>query len=462
MTPLPQKAAILTLGCRLNQADAALMADNLRRHGFEMAPWGTAADLLVVNSCTVTATAAAKTRRAVRAARRRFPHAYLVVAGCDVELSADAWLAEGGVDLIVGNTGKTRLGELLPPDLARERVQARLLPLPGQGAAPFLEEGTGLFPERTRAHLKIQEGCDHGCSYCIVPRVRGAARSRIWDDVLREAGTLLERGYREIVLTGVNIAEFRAGARDLADLVRALLALDQGFRIRLSSTEPGAVIPRIAGLMREEPRLCPFLHLPLQHADNRILAAMNRRLRFEAFAELTAQVRETVPGIGLGTDLIVGFPGETDEIFAACCENIRRTPVHHLHVFSFSPRAGAPAAALDGRVRGDVAAQRAAILTRIGREKARAFAASQTGRTVTVLTEERDRNGAWQGWSGNYLRVHIESRRPLIANQFVPVRIRTPTDGRHVAGVEVLEGRSPAGPVPVAPREQDGRERRQK
>jgi threonylcarbamoyladenosine tRNA methylthiotransferase MtaB len=433
----PKRAAIYTLGCRLNQADTALLGADLVEHGYRLVPWGTPAELLVVNSCTVTAESAAKTRKAVHGARRRSPDALVVVVGCAAELEAAAWQADGEVDLIVGNVAKTRLSQILPRGLERPRqpsVHVGAVPRREAPPAAFSEAGTGVYPERTRANLKIQEGCDFGCSYCIVPRVRGPARSRQWSDALREADELRRRGHREIVLAGVNIATYSDQGRDLADLVEAILALGPGFRVRLGSTEPGSVLPRLIRLMGREPRLCRFLHLPLQYGEDTVLRAMQRRYTVAEYTGLAQAAATALPGLCLGSDIIVGFPGETAASFESCRETVRCLPINHLHVFTYSVREGTPAAVLPGTVPGDLAARRAAELSRLGLEKAKALARSQVGQTLEIITEARTPRGFWQGWSDNYLSVEIPDAPDLAANQWVRVRIETDLGGRRLRG----------------------------
>jgi len=430
------KAAIHTLGCRLNQADSALIAGTLERHGFAMVPWNEPCDLAVINSCTVTAAAARKTRQAARAMRRRFPTTYLVLAGCDANVAADAWVADGTVDLVVPNPVKTRLCEYLPDQLVPGAVSVVPCdPLPGDG---FHEEGAGVFGERTRANLKIQEGCEFFCSYCIVPYARGPARSRDWDDWLREARELVAHGYRELVLTGVNIATYDHQGRDLADVLIALLELPGDFRIRLSSTEPGPILHRVIEVMAANPRVCRFLHLPLQYGEDGILARMNRRYRVVEYAEFAQLATQALPGLCLGTDIIAGFPGETNAIFQVCRETVERLPINHLHVFTYSPRQGTPAASFPAQVLGNLATERADCLTKIGLRKAEEFARSQLGQVVQIVTEERNQAGNWEGWSDNYLRVEV----PDFAGQenaLISVRLTQASHGRQVLGQHVEE-----------------------
>jgi threonylcarbamoyladenosine tRNA methylthiotransferase MtaB len=427
-----RRAAIFTLGCRLNQADSAIMATGLERHGFVLVPWGEPCELAVINSCTVTAAAARKTRQTARALRRAQPDVFLVLAGCDANVSPETWLADGTVDLVVPNPAKTRLADHLPDHLRHETPRFVESGPMGEG---FREEGTGTFVERTRANLKIQEGCEFFCSYCIVPYARGPARSRDWDDWRREAEELVSRGHREIVLTGVNIATYQDRGRDLADLVETLLAIPGDFRVRLGSTEPGPILDRVVEVMAAQPRLCRFLHLPLQYGEDTILRAMNRRYTVDEYSAFAQRAAEAIPGLCLGTDIITGFPGETDATFATCCETIRRVPINHLHVFTYSPRRGTPAATFPNQVPGDLAQQRAETLTAIGLEKAEAFARSQLGTVARIVTEQRNPTGNWEGWSDHYLRVELIGSDPG-ENALLPVRLTELVEGRQVRAVE--------------------------
>ncbi len=429
-------ASILTLGCRLNQADSALIADELRRCGYEVVRWGEAADVLVVNSCAVTTAAAQKTRQALRAARRRAPSAFLVLAGCSANLDPEGCAHQLDVDLVLPNPVKTRISDYLPAESVRPaRPRVVDVDLADYSEPVFTERGRGYYPLRTRANLKIQEGCDFGCSYCIVPKARGRARSRQADDVLREARELVAAGYREIVVTGVNIAAYRDGDTDLAGLLEDLLALRGDFRLRLSSTEPGPVLARIVDIMASEPRLCPFLHLPLQHGDDDVLRAMRRRYRVSEFERLVGLAVERIPGLGIGSDVIVGFPGETEAAFEQSVRVIDSLPFSFLHVFTFSPRPGTLAASFPDRVPGPVAADRSRRLRKMAEAKERAFGEANIGRQLRVLTEVRGESGQFEGWSENYLRVAIPCPPPgLSTNEWVNVRVSAVVKGRVVEG----------------------------
>ena len=477
-----KRASLFALGCRLNQAEAALLADQLREAGFEIVPWGEPAGLLVVNSCTVTAAAAAKTRAAVRAARKRLPGAFIILTGCDATVAADAWAEDAAaVDCIVPNAEKhiffAAAAKKITLGGQRVRAAAENISGPGtQDSGPgthggatvplphrhtttppdcFTLPGTGHFTGRTRANLKIQEGCNVGCSYCIIPQARGAPTSRDWDDTLREVRELAARGHREIVLAGINLALYDAGGgRRLPELIRAILGSADGFRLRLSSLEPGLELPRILDLMAQEtglphsadpfdirnspfdiqpgPRLCRHLHLPLQYADDRMLTAMRRPYTVGAYAEFASDAVRRVPGLCLGTDIIVGFPGETDAIFAAARDALAALPLAYLHVFTFSPRPGTAAAALPGRVPGDIAKRRQQELEALSRDKAETFVRSRLGQTVELLTERRRRqDDPPHGTSGEFIEVTLANAPPeLPTNTLVTATLTAATGNR--------------------------------
>ena len=437
------QAAIYTLGCRLNQTESALIADDLERHGFEVVSWGAPAELLVVNSCSVTGTAAQKTRQLVRSARRQFPQAFLVLAGCGAssETEREQWLAGNLVDLVVPNAGKESLARRLPAGLARSG-STMLGDIAVTTGSSFRIDGVGRHTDRTRASLKIQEGCDFFCSYCIVPTLRGPPRSRAWDDAVRELEALLAAGYKEIVLTGVNVATYADGGLDLSGLVARLLEVPGDWRLRLSSTEPGPAVEKLGELMRRDPRLCRSLHLSAQYGEDEILKLMNRRYRFADYARLVRNLSAAVPGLCMGTDIIVGFPGETEARFAACLQALEELPVGYMHVFTFSPRPGTRAAELPGRVPERIAGERFDRLAVLAEKKALEFARSQIGKSLRILTEAPDENGRMQGWSDNYLRVVIDSPSPVANNEWLQATITGVEDGRTVVGAIAGEGAS--------------------
>ena len=419
--------SIHTLGCRLNQADSATVAGDLTAHGYQSVPWGEPSDIVIINSCAVTGIASQKSRQAVRAARKRLPNAFVVLMGCEATVADVEKYPE--VDLIVPNPKPAPLSKLLGDKIMRQSKP--LFPAPGDACEDFFSPGVSLYDERTRANLKIQEGCDFFCTYCIVPHTRGPARSRNLQDLLREASELIDRGHREIVLTGVNITTYDNSGCNLADVIERILLLGDGFRIRLGSAEPGPVVKQVIDLMAREPRLCRFLHLPVQYGEDSILKQMGRHYNAAEFERIAMLAAEKIPGVCLGTDVIVGFPGETDETFAACKSFLSRLPFGLMHVFTYSPRPGTPAATMPGRPPKHVAEERSSELLELAVEKAEAFAKSQVGKSLDVLVEEENPPS---GWSDNYLHVTLESHEPVVHNTIQTATIQAATGKRELRG----------------------------
>ena len=388
-------AAVLTLGCRLNHADSALLTRRLEQVGYRMvSERHPDTDLIVVNSCAVTAEAVRKSRQALRRCRQNFPFARLVVTGCAALLHADDFKADGA-DLVLGNPQKVDLIQTLAGLTAAE---------PAEAGTVFYERSTSSFPFRSRAFIKIQEGCNNFCTYCIVPYLRGRERSRDHHEVLSDCRQAIADGFPEIILTGVNTCAYNADGRDLGALVREIAALPGDFRIRLSSTEPHPHNLQLLDVMADTPKVCRFLHLSLQHGCDRILQQMNRHYSTADYRHFVELARRKLPGIHIGTDLIVGFPGETEADFEANRRFVAEMAFANMHIFTYSPRPGTPAADYGDQVPAAVAARRSAELKQLAAQSARNFAASQLGQALPVIFETK-RNGFWRGWSDNYLEV---------------------------------------------------------
>ena len=408
-----------TLGCRLNQSESATAADDLARHGYEVVEFGKPSDVVVINTCAVTGVASQKSRQIVRQARRLQPQATIVVMGCDAGVDASAWKS-CGADLIVPHPVSAPLSALLERHFNEWEVAAT-----GMIEDEFRIDGCACGIDRTRANLKVQDGCNFFCTYCIVPYARGPARSRELKDALREARELVLRGYKEIVLTGVNLTTYDSGGADLADLIGEILSIDGDFRIRLGSSEPGDVVPKIVDLMAKERRLCRFLHLPLQYGEDGILAKMGRHYNSLEYKEICDYAYRNVSGVCLGADIIIGFPGETREAFEFCCEYVQSLPLGLMHVFPYSVRPGTEAEKFADRVPNSVVSGRVKKMAAIARQKALAFARSQIGETLQVLVEDDA-----SGWSDNYLNVAVGQGAER--NTFVDVKIAWAADARKV------------------------------
>ncbi len=391
-----------SVGCRLNIGEMQDLARQLAAAGHVVVGPGEPADLCVFNTCTVTAEAARKSRHAVRQLRRSNPDATVVATGCYAEMATER-VREMGVDLVVGNRDKDRLPEVLGAAGLLSEPDA----VPSPDATPYLEPGDS---GRTRAFLKVQDGCDNRCTFCIVTSARGAGRSRPADTVVTDVRQLVTDGFREVVLSGVHLGSWGhdLGHRPgLPLLVRRLLEETEIERLRLSSLEPWDLDDAFFELLAE-PRLLPHLHLPLQSGCEATLRRMARRTSQEEFARLVDSARRAAPDVSISTDVMVGFPGETEEEFAESAAFVEAMRFSRLHVFRYSARRGTAAAAMPGQVPAEVRRERSRRMHALGADLQRAFHRRFLGRTMPVLweTAESVNDGTrWSGLTGNYIRV---------------------------------------------------------
>ncbi|OGV38558.1 MAG: tRNA (N(6)-L-threonylcarbamoyladenosine(37)-C(2))-methylthiotransferase MtaB [Lentisphaerae bacterium GWF2_45_14] len=416
-----KKVNILTVGCRLNQADSALLAGRLTNAGFEMVKPGfkSYADVIIINSCAVTSEASRKSRQAARRIRKEHPESCIVVTGCGADTEKNAWLEEDSADIVISNEEKKSIIHHLQNFYSQCETAADGKQTP-EVSDLFREKTNTLFPFRSRAFLKIQEGCNSYCSYCIVPYARGRERSREIGEVVSDFQNMRENGFKEIVLTGVNICTYKCGNTSLSGLVRELAAIDGDFRIRLGSTEPHPSNYEIIDVIESFPeKICRFLHLPLQHGTDEILKAMNRKYTVAEYTAFAAEARKRIPNIHIGSDVIVGFPGETEKLFQEMRDLIRKLSFANLHIFSYSKREGTPAASFPNQVTADKAAERYAVLSRDAEASAFSFAKSQIGKELLVLVEKILPDSA-EGWSDNYVRVRA-SGKSIRKNSFLKV-----------------------------------------
>jgi threonylcarbamoyladenosine tRNA methylthiotransferase MtaB len=397
----------LTLGCKLNRFDSAAVEVELARRGFAHEQDLAAADVVVVNTCSVTGKADAEARRLVRQVRRANPGCRLLVTGCYAELDPCALRALPRVDRVFGNRDKPRLSAILD----EMGIVASAVPAPGLR-----------FGDRGRAYLKIQEGCDLACSYCVIPRVRGRSRSVPPERVTADFLALAAAGYREIVLTGVNTGDFGRDLEprlSLEGLLDTLLRIAGPNRIRLNSLEPLAVTDGILRMMADDSRLAPHVQVPLQSGSEPVLRAMRRNYRLSQYLDRVEALREAVPHAAIGADVIAGFPGETDERFEETVRFIERSPLNYLHVFAWSPRPGAPAASLPGRPHGRAVAERSLRLRELGERRFLEFRKTFEGRALdAVLLGERRGDGRWRALTGNFIETAVageglDSRQPV-------------------------------------------------
>ncbi len=411
-------AALLTLGCRLNQADTALLCDRLKRMGFEIVPVDSprSPNLIIVNSCTVTASAFKKSKQSLRAVRAENPQSFIVLTGCAADVDAEKLSSCDDCDLLLPNESKKDIERILPRYLASLSRNSEIPSLAGAVEnGVYHENALSVFPFRSRAILKIQEGCNQCCTYCVVPRARGRERSRDLEETLRDFRNFVDSGFQEIVLSGVHLCSYRSGSTDLAGLLERLVAMEGNFRIRIGSTEPGPMVAHLLKVMAKYPdRICPFLHMPLQNGSDRILRAMGRRCLTAEYADYVDQARSLLPRIHIGSDIIIGFPGETEQDFADSFQFLEKTAFANLHVFPFSPREGTPAAEKkDSCPPPAVLADRIERMKKLREQSMRRYAESLLGSEEYVLPETKRAPGVWEGWSGNYVKTRIRSRTPL-------------------------------------------------
>ena len=436
------KYAVITFGCRVNQADSLGFEEELLAAG-AVASSTQDADLVVVNSCSVTATADQGTRQTIRRIARDNPNARIVVTGCYATRRPVEIAALPNVTRVVHNDDKPRLVQLLgsvrlQPDL---RGGVRLKVNTGNAEAGDGHCGTTIEPGvagRTAFMLRVQTGCAEPCSYCIIPTTRGTPRSVPPDGVLRETARVAAAGFKEISLTGVHLGSYGRDLRPASSLIELLRALEgesasrsgtpREVLFRISSLEPMDCSREIIDLVAGSDRFAPHFHLPLQHASNRVLAAMRRPYTIEYYAAMVGDIRACIPNASIGSDIIVGFPGETDDDFAQLAGYLERSPLTHIHVFPYSDRAGTPASVMPAKVNGVVVRERGRRIREIGHTLSQRFRNSQVGTTHRALTLEDGTLAV----TGNYLKVRIPPGRSR--NEWVRVRMTSQDNGELLGG----------------------------
>ncbi len=413
---------VASLGCKVNQAEAAFLAGRLEEQGWQRAAEGEPVQLALLFTCSVTGAAARQSRQMARRLRRAHPDARVMATGCDVQAEPQAY-AQAGCEVLGRAALAAWPGE---PELA-----ATILPAPDAGG--FCPGVQTPGPERTRGLLKVQDGCNAHCAYCIVPSTRGRSRSLPLEEAAQAFAGLGEAGAAEVVLTGIHLGRWGwdlSPRQELAELLRGLLAAHPGPRLRLSSLESEELTPAVLALAAAEPRLCPHFHLPLQSGSARLLKKMGRPYGPQDYARTVRAAQTALPGLCLGADVMVGLPGEEEEDFAATRELLESLPISYLHVFPYSPRPGTPAARLPGRPPAEVVKQRAAVLRRLGRAKKRAYYQAQVGSGMEVVME-----GSGLGRAANYCLVRLDEAPPAGAR----LRVRINGCGQE-EGQPVLHG----------------------
>jgi threonylcarbamoyladenosine tRNA methylthiotransferase MtaB len=418
-----KKIAFYTLGCKVNQVETEQLKEEFIHRGYEIVDFTDEADVYLINTCTVTHVSDRKSRTIIRRAARH-PHALVVVTGCMAQVAAKELAGIEGIDLIVSNLDKENVADIieeLDPEQEKPVIIERLLDR-DRKLRPVLYSQ---LHERTRAFVKIQDGCESWCSYCIVPQARGPVRSKLPEHVLQEIEQLLSLGYREIVLTGIHTGLY---GKDLDDwdllrlLDKILAEIGGDYRLRLSSLEPLEVSPELINLMADNPRMCRHFHIPLQSGSNDILTAMNRRYSREYYYDLLQGIAARIPGVALTTDVMVGFPGENEKDFQDTCDLINSLPFMDLHVFPYSRRPGTRAASMTPQVPPQEKQARSQKLLHLAQRKHDDFIASQVGQELTLLVEKQTGERDYIGLSDNYIEVSFQSPHDL-CGELVQVRV---------------------------------------
>ena len=429
------KIAFYTLGCKVNQADTASMENLFLRAGHQIVSFDGDADVYIINTCVVTNTGQRKSRQTIHRAIRKNPNAVIVVTGCYPQTAAEEVKAIAGVDLIIGNQDRAQIVKMVEERLQHRQVDTFDAVHKLTASTEFEEMAAGDITDKTRAFLKIQEGCNQFCTYCIIPYARGPLRSRSLSGIRTETERLVSAGFKEIVLIGIHLGCYgkeNPGGATLYDAVKTVLAVPGVQRVRLGSLESVEVEPRLLELMREDSRFCRHLHLPLQSGCDKILQAMHRPYSTAKFKSLLADIRAAVPDIAVTTDVIVGFPGETEEDFAATCKFAEGCGFSKMHIFPFSSRKGTPAEKFAGAVTEAVKKDRADALGKIDEAMHRSFLQGMVGQTAEVLFEQ-PAGEYFEGLTGNYQRVFVNSEGENLGGEILPVKI-TAFDGEKLLG----------------------------
>ncbi len=403
-----KKVAFYTLGCKLNFSETSTIARNFQNEGFDRVEFEEVADIYVINTCSVTENADKQFKQIVKKATKLNDKAFIAAVGCYAQLKPEELVAVDGVDLVLGATEKFKITDYIN-DLAKNDI--------GEVHSCEIEEadfyvGSYSIGDRTRAFLKVQDGCDYKCTYCTIPLARGISRSDALENVLKNASEISQQGIKEIVLTGVNIGDYGKGEfgnkkheHTFLDLVKALDEVEGIERLRISSIEPNLLKNETIDFVSKSRTFVPHFHIPLQSGSNEILKKMKRRYQREVYTERVSKIREVMPHACIGVDVIVGFPGETDDDFLETYHFLNELEISYLHVFTYSERDNTEAAAMEGVVPMNVRSKRSKMLRGLSVKKRRAFYETQIGSNRTVLFEGENKEGYIHGFTENYVKV---------------------------------------------------------
>jgi threonylcarbamoyladenosine tRNA methylthiotransferase MtaB len=413
-----KKVSFYTQGCRLNQSETASLEQGFEKHKFQVVPFGPNADIFVVNTCTVTENGDTDTRKLVNKINRLNESAEIALIGCQSQILREKLLNLKNVKWVIGNAEKMNLYNIVKesndnPVVMTEKIKRE----------PFVIKNSGIDKHHTRANIKIQDGCDFYCAFCVIPFARGPARSRVFDDIIRESVDLVNAGHQEIVVTGINVGTYENDGKEIDHVVSALDRIDGLQRIRISSIEPTTIPKNLIEWMTTKPKMCRYLHIPIQSGSDSVIKAMNRHYTIQEFRDFITFAYDNVPEICIGTDVIVGFPGETKAHFDETVANLMTMPIHYFHVFSYSERTYARSKKLDKQVEPKEIERRSKVLRDLSKKKKQAFHELFIGKTVSVLFEQ-EKHGYWSGLTDNFIRVKVKSDT-FLKNKIVSVNLES-------------------------------------
>ena len=418
---LAKKVALHTLGCRLNFSETGSIAQGFVDRGYQIVPFGESADVVFINTCTVTDGADSTCRNLIRKAYKSSPEGKVVVAGCYAQMEAEKIKQMKGVDLILGTSEKYKVFDYLSEE---SELQVRV-----DKSNEFWGAKTTEADGHTRAFLKIQDGCNYICSFCIIPFARGRSRTISVSEAKKQAQDLIDQGFKEIVLTGVNIGEYeRTSGESLSDLVSEILEIEGLERLRLSSVEPNTINQKLLNVLKSSKKSMNHFHIPLQSGSDSILKAMRRKYDLSYYREVMGMIQDYFPGAAVGADIITGFPGEGEEEFLQTYEYLKNSPITHFHVFPYSKRKNTTAASMDNHIQHGVKKERVAKLIGLGDLKLAQFSEGLVGKTSKVLFEKRNKQGFFEGYTPEFVKVWLESKDDL-KNQIVDVESSSETRG---------------------------------
>ncbi|MGD0590383.1 MAG: tRNA (N(6)-L-threonylcarbamoyladenosine(37)-C(2))-methylthiotransferase MtaB [Bacteroidota bacterium] len=416
-----KRIALHTLGCKLNYAETAAIGKQFTAQGYTVVGIDDPADVVVINSCSVTLQADRECRQLVRRAIRHSPNAFVAVVGCYAQLQSDQIAGINGVDVVLGTQDKFSLFDFINTEKKNRHANVVVSCIDDNNFGLASSAG---FEDRTRAFLKVQDGCDYRCTYCTIPQARGKSRSTTIAEIVRQAREAVGLDYKEIVLTGVNVGDYgKNNGTNLLALLKQLVTVDGLMRIRISSVEPNLLTDELLDFWFAHDILCHHWHIPLQSGSNTILRKMQRRYLTGVYAERVERIKSNVPTAGIGSDVIVGFPGESDALFNETYNFLNDIPISYFHIFSYSERPNTPAATFDKKIDSQIKAKRSKKLRQLGIQKRHMFYETFVDKTVQVLFESAHLDGTLSGLTEEYIRVDVKSNADL-TNAIVNVTIK--------------------------------------